>query len=146
MTDMVGRKRYENRPSEEVFEEALRELRRGKIPDTMPFVAAYIHDAGKERGLYMDAITECAFRLQQSNKVLREMATSLQQSLLRALGRAKKESVQTRDLGPLILWLSAKIKTEQENGRQSDAEMLTQALDAVLLSVPVGRGSSNDHT
>ena len=112
----------------------------------MPFVAAYIHDAGKERGLYMDAITECAFRLQQSNKVLREMATSLQQSLLRALGRAKKESVQTRDLGPLILWLSAKIKTEQENGRQSDAEMLTQALDAVLLSVPVGRGSSNDHT
>lgn len=135
--------KYDPRPSREVFREALDSLRKGKIPITMPFVAAYISDSARERGEYMDAITECAFRLDQSNKVLREMAKSLQNSLLRALGKkgAEETGAESRDCGELILWLSAKIQAEQENGRQKDAEMLTAALDAVLLSAASGKES-----
>lgn len=135
--------KYDPRPSREVFREALDSLRKGKIPTTMPFVAAYISDSTKERGEYMDAVTECAFRLDQSNKVLREMAKSLQSSLLRALGKKGSEETgaESRDCGELILWLSAKIQAEQENGRQKDAEMLTAALDAVLLSAASGKES-----
>lgn len=131
------------RPSEVVFEEALSELRKGRIPETMPFVAAYISDAGKERREYMDAITECAFRLSNSNKILRSMVNSLQASLMRALGKKSAETggSSERDCGELILWLSAKVQTEQENGKQKDAEMLTAALDALLLASASGKGS-----
>lgn len=122
------------RPSRSVFDEALAELRKGRIPETMPFVAAYISDSAKERGEYMDAMTECAFRLNNSNKVLREMANSLRASLMRTLGKRGVSPTKAKYC-ELIPWLADRVQKEQEEGHQKDAEMLASAFEAVLLLV-----------
>lgn len=140
---MVGRESGTSRPSSYVFEEALSELRKGKIPATMPFVAAYISDSGKERGQYMDAITECAFRLNQSNEVLRKMAKSLQASLLRALGKKGVAPEKAKYVGDLIPWLASRAQIEMEEGRVKSAEMLELAFEAVVMLVSEGRGTVN---
>lgn len=131
------------RPSRSVFEEALAELRKGRIPTTMPFVAAYISDSTKERGEYMDAMTECAFRLNNSNKVLREMANSLQASLMRTLGKKGVSPTKAKYCGDLIPWLAERVQKEQEEGHQRNAEMLASAFEAVLLLVSEERGTIN---
>ena len=131
------------RPSRSVFEEALAELRKGRIPETMPFVAAYISDSAKERGEYMDAMTECAFRLHQSNKVLREMANSLQSSLMRTLGKRGVAPEKAKYVGDLIPWLASRAQIEMEEGRVKSAEMLELAFEAVVMLVSEGRGTVN---
>lgn len=40
----------------------------------MPDVAAYVRGTIKELMMYAEAVTECCFRLNNSNKLLREMA------------------------------------------------------------------------
>lgn len=140
---MARKEQWSQRPSEVVFEEAMAELRKGRIPDTMPFVAAYISDAGRERREYMDAITECAFRLNNSNKVLREMANSLQASLMRTLGKKGVSPTKAKYCGDLIPWLAERVQKEQEEGHQKDAEMLASAFEAVLLLVAEERGTVN---
>lgn len=138
-----GREQQPTRPSRAVFEEALGELRKGHIPSTMPFVAAYISDSAKERGEYMDAMTECAFRLSQSNKVLREMANSLQASLMRNLGKKGIAPEKVKFVGELIPWLANRATIEQAEGHQKTAEMLALAFDAVVMLVAEGRGTVN---
>jgi hypothetical protein len=56
------------------FEEALATLQGGKIPINMPDVAAHIKGTVKELYEYAEAVTECCFRLNNDNKVLRELA------------------------------------------------------------------------
>ena len=131
------------RPSSAVFEEAMEELRKGRIPTTMPFVAAYISDAGRERFEYVDSITECAFRLNNSNKILRSMVTALQTSLMRALGKNGVSPTKAKYCGDLIPWLAEQVQKEQEKGRQKNVEMLASAFEAVLLLVSEGGGTVN---
>ena len=140
---MVGRETGTARPSRDVFEEALKELRKGRIPETMPFVASYISDAAKERGEYMDAVTECAIRLSQSNKVYREMANSLQASLMRALGRKGVAPEKVKFVGELIPWLANRAQIELEGGHEKSAEMIGLAFEAVVMLVAEGRGTVN---
>lgn len=138
-----GREQQPTRPSRAVFEEALRELRHGRVPSTMPFVAAYISDAAKERSEYMDAITECAVRLTNQNKILREMANSLQDSLMRTLGKRGVAPEKVKFVGDLIPWLANRATIEQAEGHQKAAEMLSLAFDAVVMLVAEGRGTVN---
>lgn len=141
---MVGRDSGSSRPSSEVFEEALRELHKGRIPEkTMPFIAAYIYDAAKERSEYLEAITECALRLEKSNKVLREMSSSLQASLMRLLGRKGVAPEKARFVGDLIPWLANRAQIEQEEGHEKSAEMLELAFEAVVMLVSEGRATVN---
>lgn len=109
----------------------------------MPFVAAYISDAAKERSEYMDAITECAVRLTNQNKILREMANSLQDSLMRTLGKRGVAPEKVKFVGDLIPWLANRATIEQEEGHQKAAEMLSLAFDAVVMLVAEGRGTVN---
>ena len=130
------------RPSREVFQEALDELRHGRIPGTMPFVAAYIKDTTKELLEYTHAITECAVRQEENNKVLRQLAESYRSAVLREMG--KKPILADRphilDYTELIEWLDKNVRKEQEQGHGKSARMLGSALDAVLLLVADGRG------
>ena len=60
--------------NEKCFSEALELLHKGEIPINMADVAAYVHGTSKELMRYMDAVTECCFRLNNSNKLLRQLA------------------------------------------------------------------------
>ena len=132
---------YEPRtdPHQRAFEEAMGELRKGKIPTTMPFVAAYIRNTTRELTAYAQAMTECAYRLNNSNKVLREMATALQAAYSR---KAEAELVGEDllvEFAALIPWLSAKIQNEAEKGSEKEAHMLSVAMKAVLAVISAGR-------
>ena len=129
-------------PRRTMFLDALTTLRSGKIPTTMPFVAAYISNTTKELMEYTHAITECAIRLQNSNKVLRDMANALQTALKRKLARDSSAWKTTADYAEVITYLGHRIQYEMDNNRQRDAEMLSGALDAVLLVVSDGRGTA----
>lgn len=59
---------------EKRFNEAMELLHKGEIPINMPDVAAYVRGTIKELMMYAEAVTECCFRLNNSNKLLREMA------------------------------------------------------------------------
>ena len=129
------------RPSREVFQEALDELRLGRIPGTMPFVAAYIKDTTKELLEYTHAITECAIRQEENNKVLRQLAESYKSAVLREMGKKDDgPEVPVKDFEELIQWLDKAVRKEQEAGRGKSARMLGSALDAVLLLVSIGKG------
>ena len=132
------------RPSREVFQEALDELRHGRIPGTMPFVAAYIKDTTKELLEYTHAITECAIRQEENNKVLRQLAESYRCAVLREMGKkpitADADEPHILDYTELIQWLDKNVRKEQEAGRGKSARMLGSALGAVLLLVASGKG------
>ena len=59
---------------EKRFNEAMELLHKGEIPINMPDVAAYVRGTIKELMMYAEAVTECCFRLNNSNKILRELA------------------------------------------------------------------------
>ena len=130
------------RPSREVFQEALDELRHGRIPGTMPFVAAYIKDTTKELLEYTHAITECAIRQEENNKVLRQLAESYRAAMLREMGKKPilADAPHILDYTELIQWLDRAVRKEQEQGHGKNANMLGSALDAVLLLVADGKG------
>ena len=104
----------------------------------MPFVAAHISNTTKELMEYSEAITECALRLNNNNKVLRDMANSYQALALRSIG--KNVPLPIKNCKELIDWLNKSILKSQEEGKAKSAEMLGSALDAVLLLVSTGKG------
>ena len=59
---------------EKRFNEAMELLHSGEIPANMPDVAAYVRGTIKELMMYAEAVTECCFRLNNSNKLLRQLA------------------------------------------------------------------------
>ena len=127
------------RPSEEVFNEAISELRKGKIPTTMPFVAAYIQDTRKELMEYTHAVTECAIRLSHSNKVLREMATALQAAFSRKAEAELAGNDLLIEFSGVIPWLDAKIRTELDKGAIRDSDMYATCMKAVLCVIEAER-------
>ena len=131
------------RPSKEVFSEAITMLKKGVVPDTLPYVAAYVSDTVKEQKEYADAMTACAIRLTNQNKLLREMATSLQDSVMRNIGKRGVAPQKVKFCGELIPWLAAQAQTEEEKGHHHAAEMLSSAFDAVVMLVAEGRGTVN---
>lgn len=59
------------------FQTALRELRLGNVPESMPYVVEYVADTSKERNCFMVALIECVERQNNTNRVLREMNEKL---------------------------------------------------------------------
>lgn len=125
---------YEPRmdPHQRAFEEAMSELRKGKIPTTMPFVAAYIRNTTRELTEYSQAMTECAYRLNNSNKVLREMATALQAAFSRKAEAELAGNDLLIEFSGVIPWLDAKIRTELDKGAIRDSDMYATCMKAVL--------------
>ena len=55
------------------FQAALKLLRSGRLPGNMISVAAHVRGTVKELVEYTEAITECAFRLNNKNEVLEDI-------------------------------------------------------------------------
>ena len=132
---------YEPRtdPHQRAFEEAMSELRKGKIPTTMPFVAAYIQDTRKELMEYTHAVTECAIRLSHSNQILREMATALQAAFSRKAEAELAGNDLLIEFSGVIPWLDAKIRTELDKGAIRDSDMYATCMKAVLCVIEAER-------
>ena len=62
------------------FNHALEELQKGHIPGNLDQVTSYTTGTYRELFEFTTALSECVRRMEQSNKLLRDMAKSLQES------------------------------------------------------------------
>lgn len=117
-------------PSEKRFYEALETLPAGKIPENMSFVVGYIQKTTREFTDYAQAVTECAYRLANQNKLLREMITKLEASVRRKLGLGVNS--KSLDFGKILGWYQKAAEAAVADGREDDAAMLLAGVELIL--------------
>lgn len=117
-------------PSEKRFYEALETLQAGKIPENMSFVVGYIQKTTREFTDYAQAVTECAYRLANQNKLLREMITKLEASVRRKLGLGVNS--KSLDFGKILGWYQKAAEAAVADGREDDAAMLLAGVELIL--------------
>lgn len=117
-------------PREKRFYEALETLQAGKIPENMSFVVGYIKQTTREFTDYATAVTECAYRLANQNKLLREMITKLEASVRRKLGLGVNS--KPLDFGKILGWYQKAAEAAVADGREDDAAMLLAGVELIL--------------
>lgn len=118
------------------FEKAINELHLGHVPDNMPAVASYIRGTSKELSEYASAITECVFRLQTTNSILRDMNEGLR-SMIRKRDKINQDHFHKK-YAALVQWFQEAILSDVENGKYHDAKMLCEAVKMILRSEKTG--------
>lgn len=115
---------------EKRFYEALATLEKGHIPENMSFVVGYIQKTTKEFTAYAQAVTECAYRLANQNKLLRELISKLEASVRRKLGLGVDS--KPLDFGKILEWYQRAAEDAVAEGREDDAAMLLAGVELVL--------------
>lgn len=70
---MVREAQSVHRLTDNDFQAALKQLKRGKLPRDMLSVAAHVRGTVKDLIEYTEAVTECAVRLNNKNEVLEDI-------------------------------------------------------------------------
>lgn len=117
-------------PQQKRFYEALDVLEKGHIPENMSFVVGYIKQTTREFTDYATAVTECAYRLANQNKLLRELISKLEASVRRKLGLGVDS--KPLDFGKILEWYQKAAEDAVTDGREDDAAMLLAGVELIL--------------